>query len=541
MIVDKNLIASVEDAIAYLSLNFEVIGNPIDLRDFENQDGEKAIFDQLSKLYQEHYENHHRMVVIQGHEDTYTYEDNRASDSLIFLQKSLQKVDISNYFVVVVSSNPELEQELKWVQKNFGTDDHPIQHLNVDGSYQKIIPNEDTFCILPWIHLHIDSQSQVKPCCVSDNKILWGDASIDKVDDLVNSDRARKMRLNMLSNRKCRECSNCYNLEKYQIPSRRVRVNERWKHLRSTYLEKTNSDGSLREFKPVYLDLRFNNTCNLKCRTCSGYFSSQLAQEEKNLFGNTENFKKILTQTQRISVLNKVMKYVDHAKHIYFSGGEPLIMHEHYDILDQLVRTGNLDTEIFYNTNFTTLEFKGTHIFDYWKNFTNITIGASIDGHGDVFEYVRHGAKWNDIENNLKDLKEKCPNIKFSVTSTISLLSAESVMELQKNWHESGKLDINNFFIEAMAGSDYLSLQSLFDHHKKHLSFLINQHCDWLHDQKASNLRDSWQNMKQMMWAADKSYVCAEFAKVNRRRDISRGVNFELTYPQYRDLFSDYS
>lgn len=538
MIVDKNSIASIEDAIACLSSNFEVIGNPIDLRNFGDRDGEKAIFDQLSKLHQDYYKNHHRIVVIQGHEDIYTYEDNRASDSLIFLQKSLQKIDISNDFVVVVSFNPELGQELNWVQENFSTNDHPIQHLNVDGCYQKITPNEDTFCILPWIQLHIDSQSQVQPCCASDTKMSWGDASINEVDDLVNSDRARKMRLNMLSNRKCRECSNCYDLEKYQMPSTRIRANEHWKHLKSTYLEKTNTDGSLKEFKPVYLDLRLNNTCNLKCRTCSGYFSSNLAQEEKNLFANVENFKKILTQTQRIGALNKVMKYVDHAEHIYFAGGEPLIMHEHYAILDQLVRTDNLDTGIFYNTNFTTLEFKGKHIFDYWKNFTNITIGASIDGHGDVFEYVRHGAKWNDIENNLQNLKEKCPNVKFSVTSVISLLSAESVMKLQKNWHESGKLDINNFSMMAMGGSDYLSLQSLLDHHKKHLSFLIDQHCDWLDVQKASDLRDSWQNMKQLMWAADKSYVCAEFARVNRRRDISRGVNFESVYPQYRDLFS---
>lgn len=532
----KTPITEISQAIEHLSSNFTIVGKPVDLRLLKEYDGENNVFNRLSDLHKTIYENNERIIVIQGHEDVYSYQEDQASDSIIFLQKSLQKIDISNFFVVVISPNPDLQQELEWVQKTHSSDDCVIGHLRIDAPYQKTSPDEETFCVIPWMHLYVNPLCQILPCCQSDDKKPWGNIVEQNIDQIINSDRAKKMRLNMLSNRKCAECQTCYNFEKNKIESMRMRHNKKWKHLMPSLLEKTNADGSIDDFEFKYLDLRLNNICNLKCRTCSGAFSSQLAQEEKQIFSNTENFDRIPTKDQRTKVLEKVIEYIDSAEKIYFAGGEPLIMSEHYEILDRLVELGKFDMEIYYNTNFTTLDFKGKNVLDYWKKFNNIKIGASIDGYGEVFEYVRHGAKFDQIETNLELLKKHCPDVNFTVFSTISFLSAESVMELQKVWHESGKVDINKFFLNSIIGGDHFSLQILSNAHKNRLTDLIDLHCEWLSTIGAWNLKDSWQVQKKLMWSADKNYVYPEFLKVNRARDIARQTNFESVYPHFHDM-----
>jgi uncharacterized protein YtpQ (UPF0354 family) len=107
-------------------------------------------------------------------------------------------------------------------------------------------------------------------------------------------------------------------------------------------------------------------------------------------------------------------------------------------------------------------------------------------------------------------------------------------------WHNSNKLHINKFQINPVIGNDFLTLQSLLSHHKKDISKKIDDHCDWLTVNNAIDLANSWKQIQQNMWSADKSYVNKEFSPVNRARDVERQENFELIYPQFYDLFTPY-
>ena len=51
--------------------------------------------------------------------------------------------------------------------------------------------------------------------------------------------------------------------------------------------------------------------------------------------------------------------HLDHVEQIYFAGGEPLMMEEHYNILEELVRRKRFDVRLIYNTNFTHTELRG--------------------------------------------------------------------------------------------------------------------------------------------------------------------------------------
>jgi hypothetical protein len=59
--------------------------------------------------------------------------------------------------------------------------------------------------------------------------------------------------------------------------------------------------------------------------------------------------------------------HLDYVEQIYFAGGEPLLMEEHYRILDELVRRKRFDVRLIYNTNFTHTDLKGNSVFEYWK------------------------------------------------------------------------------------------------------------------------------------------------------------------------------
>jgi organic radical activating enzyme len=530
----------IHSIIEILSEKYDIIGEPINLSDFYLPNGESKIFNTLINLYQKEFSPSQKILVIQPDKDLYSYPDNYSSDSLIFLQQCLQKIDISNCFVTIITGNPDIDNELKWLQQTHSIDDHSIDHILVNTPFKKTILQSDTFCVNLWNHLYVTTQLEVVPCCRAKDDEPLGSLTTQTVAEIINGDAAKNMRIKMLSNQRCTQCKTCYDEEDAGRLSKRKVDNELFKVSIDRLKLLTKKDGSLTEFLPQTLDIRLNNICNLKCRTCSGVASSQLALEEKRLFNNKVNFEKIPNLNLRNQVFKSVIDYFKTAESVYFAGGEPLIIKEHYDILDYLIENNRTDISILYNTNFTNLIFKDKNILDYWKKFLNIKVGASLDGHGKVFEYVRHGAKWNDIEKNLQQLKNHCPHVTFKVNSTVSLLSVESIIELQRMWHENKILHISCFKMGLMVGNDFLSLKSLPLEYKKNISKKINKHCNWLTTVGATELLFQWQDIQKDMMSKDKSYVNFEFAKVNRTRDLARNENFELTYPQFADLFRPY-
>ena len=97
---------------------------------------------------------------------------------------------------------------------------------------------------------------------------------------------------------------------------------------------------------------------------------------------------------------------LEHIEQIYWAGGEPIIMDEHWAIMNKLVEMGKTDIRIFYNTNFTKLNYKKFDVLDLWKNFHNISIGASLMPHS---RGERKGTNWEDIVNNIKRLRTEAP------------------------------------------------------------------------------------------------------------------------------------
>ena len=106
----------------------------------------------------------------------------------------------------------------------------------------------------------------------------------------------------------------------------------------------------------TYWDIRFSNLCNLSCRSCGYIFSSNWYQDQAKLAGGDWKLKNpVMNYAGRTEtdMWEQLEPHLDYVEQIYFAGGEPLLMEEHYKILDELVRRERFDVRLVYNTNFT--------------------------------------------------------------------------------------------------------------------------------------------------------------------------------------------
>jgi len=514
-----------------LSNKYDIVGEPIFLSEEKS-----SIYNKLKSYYKPAFDNNERIIVVQDCNDTYDYDD-EPGETIVFLQKTLQEIDISNFFVTVITGNQDIEQELNSAKELFSTDSVCIQHLLTNLPYKKEIVIRDTFCVLPWMHLYVNPKANVHACCQAEQHLPMGNLLENTVEEIINNEKFRNMRKKMLEGKQCRECKICNQAVKNnQIPSSESH-NRKCNYLKDNLIKNTNPDGSIKHFIPVYVDFRLNNQCNLKCRTCSGSFSSRIAKEEQILFNNSENISLDFTQKQRKNLLNDILPYLDNIESIYFAGGEPLIIDEHYKILNYLLEKEKTDISITYNTNLTNLSYKDVSVIDLWKQFKNISVSASIDGHGKKLEYTRHGSAWSEIENNLLKIKSETPHIKIKITPVISLLSVQSIIELQQMWYSNGVMDLENYQCSLVSGNDYSSLQMLPYKFKLKVQDSINAHIAWLKSVNSKKeIQDFWQGAIKFMFLQDNTYLLDVFKKVNKARDIYRNEDFDSVYPEFAGL-----
>jgi hypothetical protein len=296
-----------------------------------------------------------------------------------------------------------------------------VKHLVKEGK---------NFCVLPWIHFHAWPDSRVMPCCVADSNMPVAQIEGDKpILEMMNSDRYKEIRAAMLRDEPAVECTRCYDLELIGMQTMRVSHNQRRGEELVDYIsDNTNEDGELDYFQLKYMDIRFSNLCNMKCRSCGPACSSLRAQEYVAQHGEDQlkhhfNGQKILvSNNEDQQLMVKLKPYLADVEEVYFAGGEIIITPEHYECLDYWVENGKTDIELNYTTNFSTLHgYKSKDLIEYWKKFKNVQVWASLDAHGPLAECIRKGTDWERIVKNMKSLKEQVPHVKFGITPTISI------------------------------------------------------------------------------------------------------------------------
>jgi hypothetical protein len=177
------------------------------------------------------------------------------------------------------------------------------------------------------------------------------------------------MRKQLLAGNKINGCSSCYYKEQLGRDTLRKSINRRFiNHIDK--IKMTQDDGFLEDFNLNYLDSRFNNLCNLSCRSCGPESSSSWYQPAVAI-GRVDSTVKALRIAGKTNydVFDQVMQHIDTLERIYFAGGEPMMIEQFYQLVEELDHRGRHEVELIYNINMTHSRLAGKNIFDVWKNF----------------------------------------------------------------------------------------------------------------------------------------------------------------------------
>jgi MoaA/NifB/PqqE/SkfB family radical SAM enzyme len=390
------------------------------------------------------------------------------------------------------------------------------------------------FCVLPWVSLEASPIGTVRPCCLADDEIV--DSNSVKFNlktanfrDIQNSEYMYQLRQQFLAGKQPQTCRKCWNEERAGRTSKRMHTLDRMKHMGI-------SPEWTEDAKPLmFLDLKLGNICNLKCRICGSWSSSQFAAEEIAWTAKEEQKSSYSYQMLRAGAWprentqfwDQIDSVLDQVRYIEFTGGEPFMIEEHFRMLQGIVDRGIAhQVEIHYNTNGTQYPEQAEVI---WQHFKTVEIAFSLDDVGERFEYQRSNAEWVLVCDNLdrfRDLKERNSNIELQVCTTVNIFNVRYLGDIAA-WLELNKESFNFVYWNMMHDAWYFSIGCLPDSAKQAIGEYL--------DSVDTIYRDEFDRIKDFMMrgaSTDGFMTRMKIADLDRKRN----QNLALVAPELAQL-----
>ena len=418
-----------------------------------------------------------------------------------------------------------------------------IEHDKLTEQEWHRLTQSDTFCMLPWMHMHAFPDGRAYPCCLADYWHPVGDLRKNTMAEVWNQDAYKTMRKNMLEEKSCKECTKCYEQERHGAFSMRNDSNRNYGHLIKETND-THADGKHPDFRIRYWDVRFSNLCNFSCRSCGPIFSSNWYNDHVKLYNRKpdvlgrEMLRVEYTTGNEDDMIAQMMPHVPHLEQVYFAGGEPLIMKEHYFLLEKLIEAGKTDIRLQYNTNFSELRFKDKHVFDYWRHFKNVSVGASLDGMGAQAELVRRGTDWKQTVENRERMIQEVPHVDFYVSSTVSAMNVLHVLDFHKEWSRLGLIEAKDWNINICQSPEWYRIDIFPEKFKQQVIYpAYERHLEWLEPQDSLKRATSgYKSLLSLMQGNDGTKHWPRFVEEINLLDNLRNENFWTTFPEFAEL-----
>jgi MoaA/NifB/PqqE/SkfB family radical SAM enzyme len=383
------------------------------------------IFNLFYKLYKPAYNANERLVF---------YTNQTPSDLLIqHIYRASNIIDISNFFVMIVAPNiePVLTKNLV-----HSTDKICFDFLDLEIQDASILHNNfvipDTICPMPWMHLEVGLNGEIRPCCVYEGSL----STIDKSSllDSFNSKDIQEIRQMFLQGKKTDQCTRCWSAESKGMTSHRQ------KHLQM--LGRDFLGKYLNQPTVVSLDLKPSNLCNFKCRICNPSASSLYAYEASK---NQNIIVKDHTSRTDLIFNKELPLLIDTLQNIDFYGGEPFYIKQIISFVEECVQSQHCShLRLHFNTNGSVYPDK---LEKHWQHFNHVDIQFSIDDIGKRFNLER-GADWKVVESNIKRFLDlNLHNMTFGIMPVISIMNVFYLDELF-DWANQLGLQIYSVLLE---------------------------------------------------------------------------------------------
>lgn len=401
------------------------------------------------------------------------------------------------------------------------------------------LTESDTFCMLPWMHMHAFPDGRAYPCCLSDYWHPVGDLRKNTMEEVWNQDAYKTMRKNMLEDKPCKECTKCYEQEKAGFFSMRYDANRNYGHHISD-VDQTAADGEHPDFKIRYWDVRFSNLCNMRCRSCGPIFSSNWFNDHVKMYGVVPDVLKRpmarveYTTGDEDGMLAQMEPHIPYLEQVYFAGGEPLIMKEHYYMLEKLIEAGKTDVRLIYNTNFSELRYKDKHVFEFWKHFKTVNVGASLDASGVRAELMRKGTQWSQTVENRQRMMQEVPHVDFYVSATVSSMNVLHVLDFHREWSDLGLIKPKDFNVNICQSPDWYRIDIFPEEFKRDvIEPAYRQHIEWLDPQdRLRRATTGFESAINFMMGTNNSHLLPRWREETAKLDQVRNEDFWTTFTE---------
>lgn len=326
-----------------------------------------------------------------------------------------------------------------------------------------------TICMLPWISVEATPMGTARPCCLAHEEIKDDTGTpyslrTTTLETIYKSDYMVNLRQQFRRGEQPETCSRCWEEEAAGRDSKRIHSKTRLKEL-YTQVHWDND----RPDQLWFIDLKLGNICNLKCRICGSWSSSKWASEEMAYLAPDKDKKSHIAYTwlkegkwpeESPDFWENLKALLPNIKYFEFTGGEPWLIEEHWDLLRHAVQTGDSKhIDIHYNTN-ASVDVLSMDKSWIWNEFGRVDIAFSVDNVGKRFEYERYGAKWDEANTIIDGVHwaqgVDTPNITTQLCFTINIQNVYYLDELL-DWADTK--DFGSIYFNMLHSPERMSIQ----------------------------------------------------------------------------------
>ena len=371
-------------------------------------------------------------------------------------------------------------------------------------------------CILPWISIETTPTGKVRPCCLYTQELPDIDLNTHTLQDAFLSQPMNNLRQAFEDGKKPGGCERCWMEEDAGKKSKRQYMLEKFKH------------ETVEEPVLKFLDLKLGNICNLKCRICGTWSSSKWGQEEIDYYekeGGGQLQREWMKQGQWPRKNKTFWEHMDellpHIKFFEFTGGEPFLIKQHFDLLERAVELGYAkDIDIHYNTN--TTKFPAQHVL--WKHFKHVQIAFSVDNTGKRFEYERYGAKWRTANTNIKKINSLRDNGYPITTQLCCTWNIQNIYYMDDILSWAVAMNFNDIHFNLMHDPWEYAIANIPTSAKAQVMLYL-QKCQVKYPQFATDI----DALKRIVMHSNQEDAEQLYKKI-RRTDLYRNENFGISH-----------